>query len=247
MFWQKYVELCEKNNVKPRAVAKEFNAAPATVTRWKNGSVPNKEMLEKIAEKFNVTVDYLINDEEISLNMNDKRSSFKKLTAVPQRWMSLHSGSDIAKQDFIYISEYVNASLYYLNSDKCLEYVPENAEYDKKRLLNIEVLFTILNIMDACADTDFYRTLQIQLSRIVLYHLANKGFTQEKLSECARLSSDKLDFLCNGTEKADVTLNYGLNYSDLSSLYDFTKLSYQYMFTGVEGKFSDIVTDIMKQ
>ena len=91
MFWQKYVELCEKNNVKPRAVASELNAAPATVTRWKNGSVPNRETLEKIANRFNVSVDYLTNDEEIALNINGKRSTFKKLTALPQRWASLHS------------------------------------------------------------------------------------------------------------------------------------------------------------
>lgn len=247
MFWQKYVSVCEERNIKPRVLAKELEVSPATVTKWKNGSIPNRDTLERIAEKLGVSAEYLLNDDEFEITLRDKRSTFKKLTAVPQRWMSLHSGSEIPKQDFIDISEYVNASLYYLNSEKSVEYVPENAEYDKKRLLNIEVLFAILNIMDACADTDFYRTLQIQLSRIVLYHLANKGFTQEKLSACARLSLDKLDFLCNGTEKADITVNYGLNFSDLSFLYDFTKLSYQYMFTGVEGKFSDIISEIMKQ
>ena len=36
MFWQKYVELCEQNNIKPRMLAKELGVSPATVTRWKN-------------------------------------------------------------------------------------------------------------------------------------------------------------------------------------------------------------------
>ena len=52
MFWQKYVEICEKNNVRPRKVAAEIGVADATVTRWKNGSTPNRDTLEKIAKKF---------------------------------------------------------------------------------------------------------------------------------------------------------------------------------------------------
>ena len=240
MFWQKYVELCEKNNVKPRAVASELNAAPATVTRWKNGSVPNRETLEKIAIRFNVSVDYLTNDEEIALNINGKRSTFKKLTALPQRWASLHSGSDITKQQLVDISEYVNASLYYLNSEKCIEYTPENEHPQNDSIKNIEVLFQILNIMDACADTDFYRTLQIQLSRIVLSHLNEKEYTEKKLKACDQLSSEKLDFLYHGNEKVDPTPNYGLNFSDLAFLYDFTGISYLYMFTGSDDNRIDL-------
>ena len=77
MFWQKYVELCEQNNIKPRMLAKELGVSPATVTRWKNGSVPGKETLETISKKFNVTVDYLINDAEISIDINSKKSTLK--------------------------------------------------------------------------------------------------------------------------------------------------------------------------
>ena len=40
MFWTKFVELCEGQGLKPRQVADEFDVAPATVTRWKHGSVP---------------------------------------------------------------------------------------------------------------------------------------------------------------------------------------------------------------
>lgn len=244
MFWQKYVELCEKNNEKPRAVATEYGIAPATVTRWKNGSIPGKETLQLIADRFNVSVDYLVNDSEISLDINGKRSVLKKLTALPQRWTSLHGCCELSKMQIVEITEYVNASLLFINSEKCVEYVPENDDYDKKQILNIEILFTILNIMDGCADTDFYRTLQIQLSRIVLSHLKDKGYTKKKLSECVSISSDKLEFLIEGKEKTDVTFNYGLNYSDLAALYEYTGLSYIYMFTGVDGKFADIVAEL---
>lgn len=244
MFWQKYVELCEKNNVKPRAVATEYGIAPATVTRWKNGSVPGKETLQLIAKRFNVSVDYLVNDSEISLDIDEKRSILKKMTALPQRWISLHACSELTKMQIVEITEFVNASLFFINSEKCVEYVPEHEVYDKKHLLNMEILFTILNVMDGCADTDFYRTLQIQLSRIVLAHLREKGYTQEKLNECKLISTDKLDFLINGNEKNDITLNYGLNFSDLAALYEYTGLSYIYMFTGVEEKFEELAEQI---
>ena len=43
MFWTKFVELCEGQGLKPRKIAAEFDVAPATVTRWKHGSVPRAE------------------------------------------------------------------------------------------------------------------------------------------------------------------------------------------------------------
>ena len=43
-----------------------------------------------------------------------------------------------------------------------------------------EILDDILAIMDMNADTDIFRIVQIQLSRIVLYHLIQKGFDREQ-------------------------------------------------------------------
>lgn len=246
IFWEKYIALCKKKDIKPRDIPRELNLSPAAVTRWKNGSIPNRKTLEMIAERLNVTVDFLINDEEFPLDINSKHKMFRdgNLTALPQRFKSFRSISSISNQELVDISEFVNASLYYLNNEELIEYIPTKAEYDRENLLNVEVLFIILNIMDACADTDHSRTLQIQLSRIVLYHLANKGLTQEELSTCQQLSTEKLNFLYTGTKQTDITMNYGLNYSDLSFLCDLTQLSYYYMFTGVEGIFSDIATEI---
>ena len=82
MFWEKYTELCEKNNIRPRKLAAELGMSPAGVTRWVHGSVPNRETLEQIAAKFGVTTDYLISDEEFFITSAEKRSTFKKLTAL---------------------------------------------------------------------------------------------------------------------------------------------------------------------
>ena len=47
--------------------AKELGISPATVTKWKNGSVPNKEIAAKMAAKLDVSVSYLLGDEDISI------------------------------------------------------------------------------------------------------------------------------------------------------------------------------------
>ena len=82
MFWTKFVELCEGQGLKPRKIAAEFDVAPATVTRWKHGSVPRADTLEKIAARLGVTSDFMLSEEEYMINPSEKRSTFKKITAA---------------------------------------------------------------------------------------------------------------------------------------------------------------------
>ena len=235
MFWTKYENLCEQNSLKPRDVARELEIAPATVTKWKNGAVPNYEMLSKIANYFSVTVDYLVNEEDIDINLKEKRKSgvFKTLLAIPERWASLRRGGTIDTAQMLRIMEYVNCDMYFINNRQIIEYKPAG-EYQIEHIFDTETLHDILDIMDCCADSNAYQDLQIQLSRIALYHLNQKGYSSEKLLADLHLHSAKLRFLYTGVENKDKTINYGLNYSDLSMLRQETGLSYQYMFTGIE-------------
>lgn len=63
MFYDRYIELCEKNNKKPYAVAKELGLSNSNVAQWKKGSTPRKEVVQRIAEYFNVSVAYLLTGE----------------------------------------------------------------------------------------------------------------------------------------------------------------------------------------
>lgn len=234
MFWDKYTELCNRQGIKPRALASELGVAPATVTRWKNGSIPNKDTLERIAGRLGVSADYLISESSTDSTLDEKKNPILKLKSAYQRKISLRSCGKLSKLEVVEISEYVNASLYFLNSDKCVEYVPENPDRTMPADSDTEILFRILNLMDGCADTDSSATLQIQLSRIVLYHLAKKGFTEQELYSIKELLTEKLKFLYTGKANIDPTVNFGLNFSDLVTLYEVTGLSYRYMFTGLE-------------
>ena len=62
MFWNNYVRLCEEKGLKPNPAAREMGFASASVTKWKNGTIPRGNALQKIADYFGVTVNDLLTD-----------------------------------------------------------------------------------------------------------------------------------------------------------------------------------------
>ena len=65
MFYQRYLELCEKNGERPYALVLKLGAkSNSIVDQWKKGSSPRPEMLKKIADYFNVSIGYLMGLEE---------------------------------------------------------------------------------------------------------------------------------------------------------------------------------------
>lgn len=69
-----FEELCNSRGVTPYKVSKETKIASSTFSDWKNGkSKPKSEKLQKIADFFGVSVDYLINGKEPAVeNMYDE-------------------------------------------------------------------------------------------------------------------------------------------------------------------------------
>lgn len=64
MFWEIFSRLCSQRGKSPNAVAKELKISSGSVTNWKNGTIPNNSALLKLANYFNVTVDYLLGKED---------------------------------------------------------------------------------------------------------------------------------------------------------------------------------------
>ena len=60
MFWDNYYNLCLNNGISPNAAAKEMKISSGAVTEWKKGRVPQMSTIKKIADYFDVTVDYLL-------------------------------------------------------------------------------------------------------------------------------------------------------------------------------------------
>lgn len=64
MFWERFYNLCLQKNTKPNPVAKKIGISSGIVTKWKNeDTLPNGETLLKIADYFDVSVDYLLGRE----------------------------------------------------------------------------------------------------------------------------------------------------------------------------------------
>lgn len=64
MFYDRFCELCKKNGLKPTNVVNELNLSSGNMTNWKSGRVPKTDVLTRIAEYFNVSVDSLLGKED---------------------------------------------------------------------------------------------------------------------------------------------------------------------------------------
>ena len=68
MFWNRFEELCRMSGKKPSPVGKEIGVSATAVYKWKEGTIPNGEILMKIADYFHVSVDYLLGRTDESNN-----------------------------------------------------------------------------------------------------------------------------------------------------------------------------------
>ncbi len=60
-----FEDLCKKNNVRPSDVSRATGISTATLTSWKQGKyTPKQDKLQKIADFFNVSLDFLMNGKE---------------------------------------------------------------------------------------------------------------------------------------------------------------------------------------
>jgi transcriptional regulator with XRE-family HTH domain len=65
MFYEVFEQLCAENRTSPSAVCIELGMSKTVSSYWKRtGSIPKREALEKIADRFGVTVDYLLGKEK---------------------------------------------------------------------------------------------------------------------------------------------------------------------------------------
>lgn len=85
MFWERFNELCTEHQTKPNPVAKELGISSGIITKWKNGSLPNSDTLLKIADYFNVSVDYLLGRTEDSNAANDKGKDKRAVKVLDEK------------------------------------------------------------------------------------------------------------------------------------------------------------------
>ncbi len=98
--WEIFEKLCELKNVSAYRVAQDTGVTTATLSNWKSGKyTPKQDKMQKLADYFGVSVDYLMTGEEPKLTgfpeqaellvkiRNDKRlfSAIEKYYALSDR------------------------------------------------------------------------------------------------------------------------------------------------------------------
>lgn len=92
MFYDIFSVLCAKKRVSPSKAAEDIGLSRPAVAKWKKGAMPGGATLDKFAEYFGVSVDYLLtnskdepeepeetNTYEPTLNARDKRDIAKRM------------------------------------------------------------------------------------------------------------------------------------------------------------------------
>ena len=95
MFYDTYKELCEKSGKSMSRVAKDIGFEKSTITKWKQkGFAPRIELLNKIADYFGVSTDYLLGKEKTATQMDDSLSA--EFTALYSRLDENHQQAVVA-------------------------------------------------------------------------------------------------------------------------------------------------------
>lgn len=114
MFWDNFIQLCNKKGVSPNGVAKHLKLSSGSVTGWKSGAEPHYSTLRKLADYFGVSVDYLLGKEESKINIFD----FSNISPLPKTKKVPHLGSiacgkpifaDEVHGEYIEIKDDINA------------------------------------------------------------------------------------------------------------------------------------------
>ena len=80
MFYDIFLDLCNKKNVKPNNVTKAIGLSTATATHWKNGVIPNDITLKKLADYFGVSVEYLKGETDEKVPADSFSTLFNQLS-----------------------------------------------------------------------------------------------------------------------------------------------------------------------
>lgn len=103
MFWDRFIELCSEHNTKPNPVAKELGLSSGSVTKWKkSGAIPNSVTLQKIADYFSVSINYLLG------NTDEKKPAqdWKQGTGLPDILYRFSELSDSRQKEVVAFVEF---------------------------------------------------------------------------------------------------------------------------------------------
>lgn len=64
MFKEQFIKLCNEKGVAPTVVCQSIGLSNAAFSKWGDESIPRRATLQKLADYFGVSVDYLLGNTE---------------------------------------------------------------------------------------------------------------------------------------------------------------------------------------
>jgi transcriptional regulator with XRE-family HTH domain len=63
VMWKKFVQLCNDKGVYPNRVCADLGYSKTAATKWKQGTIPHKTTLKKLADYFGISEDHFLSDD----------------------------------------------------------------------------------------------------------------------------------------------------------------------------------------
>lgn len=80
MFYDNICKICNDRGVSPTVILRELGLSTGNISQWKQGSVPNINIALAIAQKLNVSLDYLV-----TLEGEDMDKSFLHTNTITRK------------------------------------------------------------------------------------------------------------------------------------------------------------------
>jgi transcriptional regulator with XRE-family HTH domain len=108
-----FEQLLQKHGITPYKLSKEIDVSQSTLSDWKRGrSTPKQDKLQKIADYFGVTIDYLMNGEEKEEKPyfldDDARKIAEELSKNPDLHILFDAARTVSAEDLKFVVDMVN-------------------------------------------------------------------------------------------------------------------------------------------
>lgn len=102
MFYDRFLELCTRYNVKPGRACLEMGVSRSLASKWKNEKTerPSVEVLEKMSSYFGLPIDRILSDEETPETGDPELSEIlEKMKNRPEMRMLFKLSADASADD----------------------------------------------------------------------------------------------------------------------------------------------------
>ena len=109
-FYDKYRELCEQRGVAPTRAALDMGFSKSAVMKWKDGYVPQYKTMQKIAEYFNISADFLMGiSEDMPKVAPDVQELIEEYNTRPEMKMLFKATQGVTAEDIERAAKFLEA------------------------------------------------------------------------------------------------------------------------------------------